>query len=448
MPNEQLLAYIRSELARDIDKTTLIQSLLATGWKVEDINAAMTTIDGGPNQNVPPVHQASQSQQVTASAAPAIKYAGFWVRVAATLVDSLIVGVPYILIILAVSFAGVENGIVLMLVYGIPEIFAYAYYILMLSTYQATLGKMAVGLRVERTNGEKIGFWRAVLREIFGKFVSGITFGIGFFMVGWTQKKQGLHDKIADTVVIERDPNKSKTVWIIIAVVMALALPVIGVFASITLASLNAARMKGADAAVRMHMSTVAVQAELYYGIYDEGYLGYCTSSQALPELSDASRSGSTDGSTTFYMCNDSKEEYAASAPLKSGGYVCVDSMGASVSTVVEQFLPSGTYVCPPAITDSTTFSGDALSKSDRDDFIRGSTDSCVEMLVDGPSGGEISRSSIVAYCSCFSSKVADETTTTELKEIIGLAEDDPLPPYMEERTAVASQACASLLVQ
>lgn len=66
MPNEQLLAHIRSELARGVDKTTLVQSLLAAGWKAEDINAAMTGNTPAPSQNIP---TAPQSQPVTTQVA-------------------------------------------------------------------------------------------------------------------------------------------------------------------------------------------------------------------------------------------------------------------------------------------------------------------------------------------------------------------------------------------
>jgi uncharacterized RDD family membrane protein YckC len=45
-------------------------------------------------------------------------------------------------------------------------------------------------------------YGRAALREILGKFVSGITLGIGYLMVAFDAHKQGLHDKIADTCVI------------------------------------------------------------------------------------------------------------------------------------------------------------------------------------------------------------------------------------------------------
>lgn len=53
MPNEQLLAHIRNELARGVDKTLLTQSLLAVGWKAEDINAAISNVTTAENQNIP-----------------------------------------------------------------------------------------------------------------------------------------------------------------------------------------------------------------------------------------------------------------------------------------------------------------------------------------------------------------------------------------------------------
>lgn len=57
MPNEQLITYIRGELTRGIDTASLVQSLLATGWKIEDINTAMATVAPSSNQGIPaPLH--------------------------------------------------------------------------------------------------------------------------------------------------------------------------------------------------------------------------------------------------------------------------------------------------------------------------------------------------------------------------------------------------------
>lgn len=65
-----------------------------------------------------------------------------------------------------------------------------------------TPGKLILGMRVIRTNGERAGFWRMAYREIIGKFVSAIALMIGFLSIAWDKNQQGFHDKIADTLVI------------------------------------------------------------------------------------------------------------------------------------------------------------------------------------------------------------------------------------------------------
>jgi uncharacterized RDD family membrane protein YckC len=71
------------------------------------------------------------------------------------------------------------------------------------SARQATLGKMALKLAVTDLEGERIGFGRATGRY-FAKFLSWLTLLVGFFMAGFTQRKQGLHDILAKTLVISR----------------------------------------------------------------------------------------------------------------------------------------------------------------------------------------------------------------------------------------------------
>jgi uncharacterized RDD family membrane protein YckC/Tfp pilus assembly protein PilE len=134
-------------------------------------------------------------------------YAGFWRRVAAYLVDLVV------LIIL-----GFAIGLVLGLIEGV--VFRHAidafnrlagmatgwlYFALQESSpAQATLGKRAVGLRVTDRRGERIGFGRATGR-FFGKYISAILLCIGFMMAGWTRRKQGLHDMMAGTLVVTND---------------------------------------------------------------------------------------------------------------------------------------------------------------------------------------------------------------------------------------------------
>lgn len=70
------------------------------------------------------------------------------------------------------------------------------------SSKQATFGKMALGLRVTDLEGNQIGFGRATGRY-FGKTLSFLLLGIGFLMVLFTEKKQGLHDILAGCVVVK-----------------------------------------------------------------------------------------------------------------------------------------------------------------------------------------------------------------------------------------------------
>ena len=67
------------------------------------------------------------------------------------------------------------------------------------SSRQATLGKMAMGLKVTDEQGRRISFARATGRY-FSKIISSF-FLIGYIMVGFTARKQGLHDMIAGTLV-------------------------------------------------------------------------------------------------------------------------------------------------------------------------------------------------------------------------------------------------------
>jgi uncharacterized RDD family membrane protein YckC len=68
------------------------------------------------------------------------------------------------------------------------------------SSYQATLGKMIFGMKVTDLNGNRISFERATGRH-FAKWLSAMVLGIGYIMVGFTERKQGLHDLLAGTLV-------------------------------------------------------------------------------------------------------------------------------------------------------------------------------------------------------------------------------------------------------
>jgi len=81
----------------------------------------------------------------------------------------------------------------------------WAYFAYMESSpRQATFGKAALGLMVIDGGGHRISFLRATGRWL-GKLLSWATAGIGFYIIGFTEKKQGLHDIIADTMVVYKN---------------------------------------------------------------------------------------------------------------------------------------------------------------------------------------------------------------------------------------------------
>jgi uncharacterized RDD family membrane protein YckC/lipoprotein NlpI len=163
-----------------------------------------------------PPRQSSQQNKIIATSIEQsneikIVYAGFWKRVAAWLIDFIIamLGVIPIILVLGFSFffkSGVDNTDAwekLGTVVGI--VFSWLYFALMeSSSYQGTIGKMFLGIKVADLNGNRIGFGKATGRH-FGKYISSIMLCIGYIMVAFTQKKQGLHDIVAGCLVVNRD---------------------------------------------------------------------------------------------------------------------------------------------------------------------------------------------------------------------------------------------------
>jgi uncharacterized RDD family membrane protein YckC len=138
-----------------------------------------------------------------------VSYAGFWKRLGAYLIDSLIVGIVAGIIgaiIIAATGSDVEEDSGYTAVDGFIQVIAFfggwIYYALMESSpKKATLGKMALGIVVTDYEGKQISFGKATGRY-FGKLISAIILLIGFLMAGWTEKKQALHDMMAGTLVV------------------------------------------------------------------------------------------------------------------------------------------------------------------------------------------------------------------------------------------------------
>ncbi|MBE9178168.1 RDD family protein [Oculatella sp. LEGE 06141] len=137
-----------------------------------------------------------------------MRYANFWTRFAASLIDGIIL---YIL----GAIAGFMIGFVYGLTTGTSEgaallggiaglLVGWLYYALMESSpQQATLGKQAMGIVVTDENGDRISFGKATGRH-FGKFISSIILLIGYIMAAFTEKRQALHDMMAGTLVVKK----------------------------------------------------------------------------------------------------------------------------------------------------------------------------------------------------------------------------------------------------
>jgi len=143
-----------------------------------------------------------------------VRYGSFWERLGAIIIDGIIIGVAAS-ILNSVLGLGVSRETLLDadsgMIYNIywksnitSLILQWLYFSLMESSAkQATLGKMALGLKVTDLSGQRISFINATGRY-FGKILSGIILLIGYLMVLWDDKRQALHDKLAGTLVVKK----------------------------------------------------------------------------------------------------------------------------------------------------------------------------------------------------------------------------------------------------
>jgi uncharacterized RDD family membrane protein YckC len=139
-------------------------------------------------------------------------YAGFWLRFAAVFIDGIIlipISIPYLIAYYVVRSTTDDTtkmvaGIAMFFFWLLIIVGHWLYFAMMESGGgQATLGKRAMGILVTDRQGNRISFGRASGRY-FGKIISGLIIYIGFMMAGWTERKQALHDMLADTLVVRK----------------------------------------------------------------------------------------------------------------------------------------------------------------------------------------------------------------------------------------------------
>jgi uncharacterized RDD family membrane protein YckC len=134
------------------------------------------------------------------------EYAGFWRRAGAYLIDVILISLAVSILLFILQLFNLLDGLskkeIENVEYVIQIVIAFIYFTSMESSLlQGTYGKHMLKMKVTDGYGERISFGRASIRHI-SKFLSAILLFIGFIMVAFTKKKQGLHDKIAETLVI------------------------------------------------------------------------------------------------------------------------------------------------------------------------------------------------------------------------------------------------------
>jgi uncharacterized RDD family membrane protein YckC len=141
-------------------------------------------------------------------AAPAYRFAGFWMRSWAFLLDLIIVwSIGGIIIFPLFRMLGISANKSFMFSPAAiaTTIILYGYFILMTKYFKQTLGKMVFGLQVIDLKNENLSWKTILFREGIGRYI-GLVFApftyIVFLVVAFTRKKQGVHDIIADTTVV------------------------------------------------------------------------------------------------------------------------------------------------------------------------------------------------------------------------------------------------------
>jgi uncharacterized RDD family membrane protein YckC len=154
---------------------------------------------------------------------PIYKYAGFWRRLVAYLIDSTIITIVFFVLFMIAMMAFLFGSMsgnsskwladlmdptrvssILIFTWIFYAAMTIAYFTYFHGTTGRTPGKMLLGLQVLSTNGTPISFGIAFLRAV-GYLISGALFNIGFIWAAFDKRKQGWHDKIAGTVVIIRE---------------------------------------------------------------------------------------------------------------------------------------------------------------------------------------------------------------------------------------------------
>ena len=156
----------------------------------------------------PPVSVVASGAAVRAD----VRYAGFWRRFLAAVIDAVLVAIAGGLIDVAMGVSIIEPDYTqgnTWMATCLRFLLSWIYCAWFESSrMQGTLGQQSIAIMVTDLQGRRISFARATGRY-FGQIPSLLLLGIGFLMIAFTEKKQGLHDLMAGCLVVRR-PEESK----------------------------------------------------------------------------------------------------------------------------------------------------------------------------------------------------------------------------------------------
>jgi uncharacterized RDD family membrane protein YckC len=260
--NEKIVQYL-TENKDQYTQASLVEQLRKVGHAEDAIAQAVQAVYGEVQVPVPEVPAQTQ-----------VKYAGFWMRLAAAIIDALVlmIGAGILLTPLDLMIGDSIVATDLLYRFGVP-ILMILYYFVMTNKYQATLGKMALGIKVcDARSFQKASSRTIIIRESIARIIQVIPLlNLVHVIIAFTSKKQGVHDMIAKTVVVHKDAHKKNGVLIavIILCVVFVMIAFIGILSSIVLVSLGSARDSAKEASVRSSISSTLPSAIL---CMDSGY--------------------------------------------------------------------------------------------------------------------------------------------------------------------------------
>lgn len=196
-------------------------SQLAPSTPLPDVASMPPPLTGAPAApSTPPLRPVAVAPAAVDYAEPELVYGGFWLRFVAKFIDGLILG------IVGFILAGVlmkdliplmeqmdpnnpdpEQVMQIIAIYlkvwFYNQIILLAYNWFFLAKFEATPGKLALGLRIVRADGSKLSHGR-ILGRFFAEKLSALVLYIGYIIAGFDDEKRAMHDMICDTRVVRR----------------------------------------------------------------------------------------------------------------------------------------------------------------------------------------------------------------------------------------------------